>query len=141
MPNPDLKLELEARPENVAVARQALAALAEAMQLEERRVSDIKLAVSEACSNVVLHAYPNGRGGGDMLVLASATDEALTVAVYDQGRGIAPRPDSPGLGLGLLLIANVSDRLEVGTTADERTEVRMTFMTGNGHPHEPERDG
>ena len=51
----------------------------------------------------------------------------LAVAVRDEGHGMLPRPDSPGLGLGLPLIATLSESLELGRAEDDRTEVRMTF--------------
>ena len=49
------------------------------------------------------------------------------VVVVDEGRGILPRADSPGLGLGLPLIATLAESLELGTGANEETEVRMSF--------------
>jgi serine/threonine-protein kinase RsbW len=55
-------------------------------------------------------------------------DERLTVVVHDEGRGMLPRPDSPGLGLGLPLIATLAESLELGTGSEDRTEVRMTFL-------------
>jgi serine/threonine-protein kinase RsbW/stage II sporulation protein AB (anti-sigma F factor) len=54
-------------------------------------------------------------------------DGALTVVVSDEGRGILPRPDSPGLGLGLPLIATLASSLELGTNDRDETEVRMVF--------------
>ncbi len=51
----------------------------------------------------------------------------MTVVVRDNGRGIVPRPDSPGLGLGLPLIATLAETLELGKDGTEHTEVRMTF--------------
>jgi anti-sigma regulatory factor (Ser/Thr protein kinase) len=82
--------------------------------------------VTEACTNVVVHAYP-GRVDGPLGVRATVDEATLTVVVSDQGRGILPRPDSPGLGLGLPLIATLAESLELGTGPDHETEVRMTF--------------
>jgi serine/threonine-protein kinase RsbW/stage II sporulation protein AB (anti-sigma F factor) len=62
-----------------------------------------------------------------MEVAAAIRDGRLAIAVRDDGRGMLPRPDSPGLGLGLPLIATLSETLELGRSADDRTEVRMTF--------------
>ena len=62
-----------------------------------------------------------------MTVWADLDDGQLTVVVSDEGRGILPRPDSPGLGLGLPLIATLSSSLELGTNDRDQTEVRMTF--------------
>jgi serine/threonine-protein kinase RsbW/stage II sporulation protein AB (anti-sigma F factor) len=50
--------------------------------------------------------------------------------VSDEGRGILPRADSPGLGLGLPLIATLAESLELGTGDNEETEVRMSFRLG-----------
>ena len=121
----DVQLTLPARAENVAVVRHALGGLGEALALHPQTLSDVKLAVTEACTNVVVHAYPDG--DGPMEVAAVIRDGRLTIAVRDDGRGMLPRPDSPGLGLGLPLIATLAETLELGRGGDDRTEVRMTF--------------
>lgn len=130
---PRFELTLPARPENVAVVRHAFGGLADAFDITDQTLADIKLAVTEACTNVVVHAYPDGEGP----IVVSATidegDEQLTVVVADEGRGIVPRADSPGLGLGLPLIATLADSLELGSADGGRTEVRMTFSL-NGRP-------
>jgi anti-sigma regulatory factor (Ser/Thr protein kinase) len=123
---PDLELTLPARPENVAVVRHALGGFGDALDVPDQALADIKLAVTEACTNVVVHAYPDGEG--PLGIAAWARDDRLTVVVHDEGRGMLPRPDSPGLGLGLPLIATLADSLELGTGPGERTEVRMTFL-------------
>jgi len=122
----DVRLTLPSRPENVAVIRHVLGAFAEALRLPPDLVEDMRLAVTEACTNVVVHAYANG-DEGPMAVTAGLRDGALTVVVSDEGRGILPRPDSPGLGLGLPLIATLASSLELGTNDRKETEVRMTF--------------
>ena len=94
---PDLELTLPARAENVAVVRHAFGGLGDALSVDEQTLADIKLAVTEACTNVVVHAYPDG-DDGPIEVEATLDDERLTVVVRDEGRGIVPRPDSPGLG-------------------------------------------
>ncbi|MBW3607359.1 MAG: ATP-binding protein [Actinobacteria bacterium] len=131
---PDLELKLPARAENVAVVRHAFGGFAEALAVDEQTLADIKLAVTEACTNVVIHAYERD-DIGDLEVDATIDDELLTVVIRDNGRGIVPRPDSPGLGLGLPLIATLAATLELGKDGDEHTEVRMTF-----HLHEEEHD-
>lgn len=123
---PDLELKLPAFAENVAVVRYALGGIADVVSIEEQLLADIKLAISEACTNVVLHAYEDGEEG--MLeVDAVIEDGVLTVVIRDTGSGIGPRPDSPGLGLGLPLIATLAATLELGSDDVEHTEVRMTF--------------
>jgi anti-sigma regulatory factor (Ser/Thr protein kinase) len=123
---PDFELTLPARPENVAVVRHAFGGLGDALEVPDSALADVKLAVTEACTNVVVHAYPEGPG--PMAVSAHIDQRRLTVVVSDNGRGILPRPDSPGLGLGLPLIATLAESLELGTGDADQTEVRMTFL-------------
>ena len=125
MGSSDLVLTLPARAENVAVVRHAFGGLGDALDIDDQVLADVKLAVTEACTNVVVHAYPDGEG--PMEVAAAIHDDRLAIAVRDEGRGMLPRPDSPGLGLGLPLIATLSETLELGRGDDDRTEVRMTF--------------
>ena len=128
--SPDLELTLPARAENVAVVRHALGGVAEVVEVSDQAMSDIKLAVTEACTNVVVHAYPDGEG--PLRVGATVTVELLTVVVRDEGQGIVPRADSPGLGLGLPLIATLAESLELGKDDEEHTEVRMSFRLDEG---------
>jgi len=123
---PDFELKLPAFAENVAVVRHAIGGLAEVMVIDEQTLADIKLAITEACTNVVIHAYDDGEDGL-LEVDASVQDACLSVVIRDNGRGIVPRPDSPGLGLGLPLIATLAETLELGKDDVEHTEVRMTF--------------
>jgi serine/threonine-protein kinase RsbW len=123
---PDLELKLPARAENVAVVRHAFGGFAEALSVDEQTLADIKLAITEACTNVVIHAYEDDVDGS-LEVDASIDDRRLTVVIRDRGRGIVPRPDSPGLGLGLPLIATLAESLELGKDDADHTEVRMTF--------------
>ncbi|MDX6706574.1 MAG: serine/threonine-protein kinase RsbW [Solirubrobacteraceae bacterium] len=126
LPTPDLELKLPARAENVAVVRHAFGGLADVLSVDEQTLADIKLAVTEACTNVVIHAYePDEKGS--LEVDASIRDRRLKVVIRDRGRGIVPRPDSPGLGLGLPLIATLAESLELGKDEQDNTEVRMTF--------------
>ena len=81
----------------MAVVRHAFGGLGDALDVPDHALADVKLAVTEACTNVVVHAYPDG--DGPMSVSAGLSRGALTVVVSDEGRGILPRPDSPGLGL------------------------------------------
>ena len=89
---------MPARAENVAVIRHAIGGLGEALDIGDQTLSDVKLAVTEACTNAVVHAYPDGEG--PLEVAAYVQDDRLMLVVRDEGRGIVPRTDSPGLGLG-----------------------------------------
>ena len=121
----DIELTLPARAENVAVVRHAFGGLGDALDVDDQVLADVKLAVTEACTNVVIHAYPDGEG--PMEVRAVLGEDELSIVVCDRGRGVMPRADSPGLGLGLPLIATLTESLELGTGDDDATEVRMTF--------------
>lgn len=102
-----------------------MAAIARECGLSDQRVGDVKLAVSEAVSNVVRHAY-NGRDPGRVVATADVDDGTLRIVIADSGRGMAPRSDSPGLGLGLPLMAHLADTIDVIRT-DPGTEIHMTF--------------
>jgi serine/threonine-protein kinase RsbW len=107
----DVRLSMPARPENVAVVRHVIGALAESLGLSARAVEDIRLAVTEACTNVVRHAYRDVEGPLEVTIHHSET--MLTIAVADHGPGIRPDPTSDGPGLGLPLIAALSDALVI----------------------------
>src|SRR5205823_1279803 len=115
--------------ENVALVRQAVSGVAEALSVEPSRLADMKTAVTEACNNVVLHAYPETEG--TLEVDASPNDDWVTIVVRDHGGGMQPKsvqPDKPSLGLGLPLIAALSDRFEILGGSDRGIEVRMLFQ-------------
>jgi serine/threonine-protein kinase RsbW len=123
-----VSLRLPARPENVAVVRQALTGLGDAYDLDPELLGDIKTAVTEACNNVVLHAYPDGDGLVE--IEADSDGEYTDVIVRDFGAGIQPRSftEERTLGLGLPLIATLSSRFEIrGGGPDLGIEVDMTF--------------
>jgi serine/threonine-protein kinase RsbW len=121
-----LQISLPAKAENVAVVRHALAGLADRIGMDEAAVADLKTVVTEACMNVVVHAYPSGESG---LLEVSATPEpdGLAVVVRDFGMGIRPRPDvhRPSLRIGLTLIAALSSSFEIKGGTERGTEIRM----------------
>jgi serine/threonine-protein kinase RsbW len=141
MPAPDVRMTMPARPEGVGVVRQALAGLADALAIEAPVLADMKMAVTEACTNVVVHAYEEADGLLEVEMLADA--ETLTIVVRDHGTGIQPRParsEPAALGLGLPLIAALSDSFELRGGTGEGTEVRMTFeYDRDGNPGEEPR--
>jgi anti-sigma regulatory factor (Ser/Thr protein kinase) len=119
-------MSLPARAENVAVVRHALAGLADRVGMDEAGVADLKTVVTEACMNVVVHAYPDGEPGL-LRVEAEPEPEGLTVVVRDYGSGIQPRPDveRPSLRIGLTLIAALSSSFEIKGGIGHGTEIRM----------------
>lgn len=128
-PAPGVRLTLPARPEGVAVVRQALAGIADALDFDAAVLADMKMAVSEACTNVVVHAYDDA--DGVLEVDMTADEVGLMIEVRDRGIGIRPQVnharDVPALGLGLPLIAALSDSFELHGNAGRGTEVRMSF--------------
>jgi anti-sigma regulatory factor (Ser/Thr protein kinase) len=124
---PEVLLVMPARPEGVGVVRQALAGVADALDFDASVLADMKMAVTEACTNVVVHAYDEE---GMLEVEMLAAEDGLTIVVRDHGTGIQPRParsGAPALGLGLPLIAALSDAFELRGSTGVGTEVRMTF--------------
>lgn len=119
-------MSLPARAENVAVARHALAGLAECLGMDEPGIADLKTVVTEACMNVVVHAYPDEEPGL-LEVEAEPEPEGLTIVVRDFGLGIQPRPDidRPSLRIGLTLIAALSSSFEIKGGVGRGTEIRM----------------
>jgi serine/threonine-protein kinase RsbW len=134
----ELQLRLPARAENVALVRQALSGVAETIPVDPALLADMKTAVTEACNNVVLHAYRESQGV--LEVEAAPDEERVTIVVRDHGGGMQPKsvePDEPSLGLGLPLIAALSDRFEIHGGTGRGIEVRMMFLiagelNGNG---------
>jgi serine/threonine-protein kinase RsbW len=117
----------DATADAVPAARHAVTAFARRRGVTDGRLTDIALAVGEACSNVVVHAYRHRAQPGRMEVTARRPDDVLEVAVTDSGDGMTPRPDSPGLGLGLPLIAEVTQSFEVQARQGAGTRLVMRF--------------
>jgi serine/threonine-protein kinase RsbW len=122
----DVRLTLPSRPENVAVIRHMLGAFAEALQLPPDLVEDMRLAVTEACTNVVRHAYPNGERGTIDVVIRPAGDR-LELIVSDHGSGMGPSADVTGPGLGLPMIAALADDVEIEPGPQRGSRLSMSF--------------
>jgi serine/threonine-protein kinase RsbW len=148
---PNLRLTLSNRPENVSLVREVLAGLAEAVQLDEDSTYDIKAAVTEACNNVVLHAY--GGAEGPLGVELYAPASGIVAVVRDCGKGISPgvrSGEESGPGIGLRMIRALVSKVEFEEGEEEPaagasegsggTGVRMTFTAAGAQPLEPCRD-
>ena len=109
--------------------RREIAAFADRCGMDADGIEAVRLAVSEAATNAVVHAYREL--AGDLALRASVRDAELHVVVCDTGAGLAPRPDSPGLGLGMPLIASVTSRFQI-ISNDGGTEVHMSFPLAAG---------
>jgi serine/threonine-protein kinase RsbW len=126
-----LSRRFPAHADQVRLARRAV----EAYAREHGAVdpAGIALAVSEAVTNAVIHAYVGRPAPGDIEVLVERhPDDGLEIRVCDEGRGMMPRSDSPGLGVGLPLVAKLAQRFRVETRPTGGTAVSMVFPV-----HEP----
>src|SRR4051794_5109380 len=130
-PSP-VRLALPAHARNIAVVRRALEAIAEELALPRRLVEDMRLAVTEACTNVVRHAYCNGEAdhASARRVALLPEEQGMRVIVEDRGGGSGRSPDPRGPGLGLPVIAALTSELEVSHGADDRgSRVAMSFAS------------
>jgi anti-sigma regulatory factor (Ser/Thr protein kinase) len=117
--------------------RHAVVAFARQHGVPPRQAADIKLAVSEVVTNAVLHAFRGEGGPGTVTVRVDvpAGGGRVQVVVTDDGGGMAPRDDSPGLGLGLRIIAELADSVRVvAPPGGVGTEVRMSFVIDGVSP-------
>jgi serine/threonine-protein kinase RsbW len=122
-----LRLRLPSQAENVAVVRAAISGVVVAAGLDEELSANLKTAVSEACNNVCMHAYPEGETGL-MLVEIECLHRGVMVCVRDWGQGItriSSRTDR--MGLGLAVINALSHRAEFRSAEGGGTEVRIQF--------------
>jgi len=117
-----LELELPAVAISVATGRHAVRNFCNGHPLDH---GTIAIAVSEALTNVVVHAYRDS-AVGPMRVSATMLADVLTVVVSDDGQGMTPRYDSPGMGMGLLLIDQLAGALDVNSShGGTRLEMRF----------------
>jgi serine/threonine-protein kinase RsbW len=117
----------------VPVLRHAVVDLAERAGADREAREAIAIATTEACTNVVLHAYIDADRPGPLEVDARVEGDCLEVVVRDEGRGMRPRRDSPGLGVGLQLIARLSRRMQIATpTRGSGTELHLWLALGRG---------
>jgi serine/threonine-protein kinase RsbW len=131
-----LSISLPARASNVAVVRHALAGLAEEIGMDAAGVADLKTVVTEACMNVVVHAY--GGKPGPLYVEAFPDTDGLEILIRDSGSGIRPRADTEqaSLRLGLSLIAALSSSFSISGGLDRGTEIHMRLPLSGGGARE-----
>lgn len=123
---PRVRLDLTGKPEAARLVRSMSTAAGEALGFDPELLSDVNTAVSEACNNVIQHAY--GDEPGPFSVEFALTSAGLEVNVRDYGRGIREAaPDNDGLKVGLTLMSAVADRAEFIRVAEGGTEVRLCF--------------
>ncbi len=133
-----VEIKIPCQSEFVGVVRLAVSGIASRMNFSVEDIEDIKIAVSEACTNCVQHAFPN-QADGSVLIECRMTKEALIIDVIDSGKGFDPKtvkseklkspsndPDRVGLGLGLTFIKSLMDKAEFISAPGKGTTIRMT---------------
>jgi serine/threonine-protein kinase RsbW len=111
---------------SVAPIRHGVVAWAAHAGATDRALDDVALAVSEAVTNCCVHAFIHAPQPGSITVLASVISEThVRIVITDDGSGLNPRSDSPGVGLGLALIAQLSNDLVIGDAPGGGTVVQM----------------
>ena len=119
-----------ALPESVGELRGAVAEFARAHGAGDDVVMAVQLAASEAMSNAVVHAFVDRPAPGTLSLSAGREGDEIWVVVRDDGSGMKPRPDSPGLGVGLPLMTRSTQSLKFSERPDGGTEVAMRFALG-----------
>jgi serine/threonine-protein kinase RsbW len=128
-----MEIPFEARmpgtPLGVRMARHEMSMIAADCGMDPDAVADVRLAVTEAATNAVMHAYAETEG--ELCVTAFVQDGELAIVIGDTGPGFDERRDSPGLGVGLSIIATLSERLRIVSDTDG-TEIHMAFPCPDG---------
>src|SRR4051812_16531487 len=125
-PDPFAEWELPATPASVGAIRNGAREFARARGGGDAILIDLALAVTEAVTNAVVHAFIGREPGSVWTRIETAPDE-LVVVVTDDGRGMQPRADSPGLGLGLPTIASLTTSMDMHAPPGGGTVITMTF--------------
>ena len=131
--SPNVSLTVASKPENVLLVRQVLSGVADAIRLSALDLTDISTTVTEACNNVVAHAYGDAVGPLELDIFVR--EATITVVVRDHGVGLRPRvhlagvdPDLAG-GIGVPVMLALASGVEFRDLASSGTEVRLEFAT------------
>ena len=127
-----MAISFEARipgtPLGVRMLRREMTEIAKDCGMDAEAIADVRLAVTEAATNAVIHAY--AKADGELSVTAAMQDGELAIVIGDTGPGLVERRDSPGLGVGLSVIASVTERLKI-VSHPGGTEIHMAFPCPN----------
>jgi serine/threonine-protein kinase RsbW len=128
-----VRLTIPARPEYITLGRLALTAIAGVRPLSDETLHDLKLALTEACTNSVKHAYDDGTGSVD--IVYELLGDRLAVEVGDAGSGFEPRPGSTELGdeleeggLGIAIIRALTDEVEIADREGGGSRLRFVKL-------------
>lgn len=127
-----IKMSMSSNPNFVSVVRLTTSAIASKIGFNLDDIEDLKVAISEACTNAIKHSKKQ-----DFEVIFYIYDEKLSIEVIDKGIGYdLSKIKEPNLkepktsGLGLFIIKTLMDEVEVETSTDSGTIIRMTKMVG-----------
>ena len=131
-----VRLTIPARPEYITLGRLALTAIAGIRRLSDETLHDLKLALTEACTNSVKHAYDEA-GGGSVDIVYELQRDRLAVEVGDAGSGFEPREDRADGdeeleegGLGIAIIRALTDEVEIAEREGGGSRLRFVkFLT------------
>lgn len=128
-----LVLTFSSLAENVSIARMLIASVGAQLDLPLNDIEELKVAVSEAVSNAIIHGY-RGESGRLVLLELEINEESLKITVSDEGCGIADveqamqpafSTDPERMGLGFVFMQSFMDELEVDSTVNQGTTVTM----------------
>lgn len=122
----DLRIHAPASEDTLPIVRQALRSFGETVAAERDALEDAELALTEACANVVEHAYADGEGALEVTFRAYERD--MRVSVRDYGHGIPPGATDDASGFGLAMIEAIAGEVEI--RGGDGTEVTMAFDLG-----------
>jgi serine/threonine-protein kinase RsbW len=127
-----LDVDLPAEPESVPRARRAVLDALRGIAVDRDAIGVV---VSEAVTNAVLHAYRDHQRPGTVHVSAELHEEGVEISVADDGVGMGPRSDSPGVGLGMPLIADLADNVIISTKGNGTCVAAHFLLMGAAGPH------
>jgi anti-sigma regulatory factor (Ser/Thr protein kinase) len=127
-----LDVDLPAVPESASRARRAVLDALNGIAVDRDAIGVV---VSEAVTNAVVHAYRDCNRPGTVHVCAALHDEGVEIAVSDDGLGLRPRPDSPGVGLGMPLIADLADNVTIESRGRGTRVAARFLLMGAAGPH------
>ncbi len=127
-----LDVDLPAEPRSASKARRAVLNALSGIAVDKDAVG---IVISEAVTNAVVHAYRDREDPGRVHVSASLDDRGVEVSIDDDGLGMGPRGDSPGVGLGLPLMGDLADRVEVSDRHPGTRIAAFFALMGPAGPH------
>jgi serine/threonine-protein kinase RsbW len=132
-----VRLTIPAKPEYITLGRLALTAIAGVRPVSDEALHDLKLALTEACTNSVKHAYGED-GAGSVDIVYELLADRLAVEVGDAGSGFDPGADHPGAddeleegGLGIEIIRALTDEVEIGEREGGGSRLRFVKLLDN----------